>query len=163
MSKPEMKAPAPKDAKLKLWKPSIRFVDFKGRSIVIKLHDPENGFERGETMMTVNGPMATSHAESVKIDKHGYMAKSEGEEKALLKLATLPTHGSKGGSYLVTWENREMPAAQRQAELTAHQYKKQIDELQEKVASASELEQENAKQAELIETLKRQLGNIKGG
>lgn len=168
MSKYDMKATPPKPADMKAtlpkrWKPSYRFVDYKGRNITIKLHDEENGFPRGEVMMTVNGPMPISHAKSLKIDKAGYEAISEKEENALLKLAEKATHGSKNGSWLVTWENREMPTDQRKAELSASEYKKRIDELQEQIADKSVLEEENAKQASLIEQLKAQLGGHKGG
>ncbi len=168
MSKTEQKAIPPKPAEQKAippkrWKPSVRFVDFKGRAFVVKLVDAENGFDAGQVMMTVNGPMATSHAKSIRIDKDGYLAQSEAEEAALLKLANRDTHGSKGGSYLVTWENREMPVEQRKAELSAAEYKKRIEDLQEQVADKSTLEQENASQAAYIEQLKAQLAGNKGG
>ncbi len=153
----------PKEIPVKPWKPSHRFVDFKCRSFVVKLVDPENGFHPGQVMMTINGPAPTSHAKSIKIDKDGYMATSEKEEKALLKLANRATHGSKDGSYLVTWENREMPAEQRKAELTAHEYKKRIEDLQDQIADKPALEEENRKQAALIENLERQLAANKGG
>jgi hypothetical protein len=167
MSKYEMKAVAPKqDLKAvapKRWKPSFRFVDYKCRSMTIKLVDIENGFNPGEVMYTVNGPMATSQARTIKIDKLGYVPLNEQEENALLKLANKETNGSRNGSYLVTWENREMPVDQRKAELSAHEYKKRIDSLEEQVADKSELEIENKNQAQLIETLKRQLEANKGG
>lgn len=168
MSKTEQKATPPKAAEQKAtppkrWKPSYRFVDYKGRNIVIKLHDPENGYERGEVAMTVNGPVPTSHSKSLRIDKDGYEASSEKEENALLKLANRDTHGSRGGSYLVTWENREMPPEQRKAELSAAEYKKRIEDLQEQVADKATLEEENRSQTAMIENLQKQLAANKGG
>lgn len=152
-----------KIAKTSKRKSTLRFVEYRGRRLVIKLVDEENGFEPAKVAMTINGPAAVSHAHSIQIDKEGYLPKTEAEERALLKLAALPTGHQKGASYLVLWENREMPEEQRKAELLAATYRKRTEELEAQVADQPALLEENRSQAAEIERLQKQLAANQGG
>lgn len=145
------------------FKPSHRFVEYRGRRITIKLVDEENGFDPAKVQMTVNGPAAVSHAHSIAIDKDGYVPKTAAEERALLKLASKPTGHFKGGSLLVIWENREMPEDQRKAELSAADYRKRLEDLEAQIADKPALEEENRLQAAEIERLQKQLAANQGG
>jgi hypothetical protein len=156
-SQPAAASKAPK------WKASTKFVEYRGRKMVIKLVDEENGFKPAQAAMTVNGPAYTSHAYSVQIDKDGYVPKTEAEEAALLKLAELPNGHSRGSSFLVLWENREMPEEQRKAELTAADYRKRVEELEAQVADRPALEEENRQQADHIARLEKELAGRQGG
>ncbi len=159
---PDAAAPAKLEKKAK-WKASTRFVEYRGRKIVIKLVDEENDFPAGKMAMTMNGPAAVTHAHSISIDKDGYVPRTESEEKALLKLANKETTQGKHGSLIVLWENREMPEDQRKAELTAADYRRRTEDLEAQLADKPALEEENRSQAAEIERLKAQLAGNQGG
>ena len=145
------------------WKASTRFVEFRGRKITIKLVDEDNGFDPSKVAMTATGPMPVSHAHSITMDKDGYVPKTEAEEKALLKLAGKQNGHSQGMSFVVLWENREMPEDQRKAELSASEYRKRNEDLEAQLADRPALEEENRRQAALIEGLEKKLAANQGG
>ncbi|MEO7778517.1 MAG: hypothetical protein ABIY63_13375 [Fibrobacteria bacterium] len=163
MAKPTPTQEPTAPAKATKWKATTRFVEYRGRKLVIKLVDEDNGFEPAKVAMTMNGPAAVSHAHSITFDKDGYVPKTAAEERALLKLAAMPTGHFKGGSLLVLWQNREMPEDQRKAEISASEYRKQVEDLQAQIADKPALDEENRSQAALIDSLQKQLAANKGG